>query len=269
MAASVTMMAFDHRGDQLKPLRWGLSMVIYPIQHAVDLPLRAARWAEATVASRADLLRQNAELQQRELVIQARLSKFHALEAENRRLRGLLGSSEKVAERVMIAELLAVDMHPFSRRIAINKGTRAGIVEGQPIVDADGVMGQVVHAGAYSSVALLITDPSHALPVQNNRTGLRSVAYGTGSPVLQLGYIPNNVDVRVGDLLVTSGLGGRFPSGYPVGKVTAVERESGQAFSNVSVAPSASLDRNRQVLVVWPGESSTPDETALAASEGA
>ena len=265
----MAMMAVDHRGDQLASLRWGLSLIISPIQHAVDLPLRTARWAGTTMASRAHLLKQNRQLRQRELVIQARLSKLDALEAENRRLRGLLGSSEKVAERVMIAELLAVDMHPFSRRIAINKGTRDGIVAGQPIVDANGVMGQVVHAGAYSSVALLITDPSHALPVQNNRTGLRSVAYGTGSPVLHLGYIPNSVDVRPGDLLVTSGLGGRFPSGYPVGRVTAVERESGQAFSKVSVAPTASLARNREVLVVWPGEQSPPDDTALAASEGA
>ena len=151
---------------------------------------------------------------------------------------------------------MAVDLDPFSRRIVINKGTRDGVLVGQSLIDSNGIMGQVMTAGPVSSNALLITDPSHSIPVQVNRNGLRSVAVGTGSlNLLELSHIPNNADVRVGDLLVTSGLGGRFPSGYPVGRVVSVERDSGQPFTRVRVKPSARLERNREVLLVWPSTS--------------
>ena len=134
----------------------------------------------------------------------------------------------------------------------LNKGRRDGVFSGQSLVDSQGVMGQVVSVGPFSSTALLITDPSHALPVQVHRTGLRAVATGTGAAdAVVLSHIPNNADLRVGDLLVTSGLGGRFPQGYPVGRVTRVQRDSGQPFAQVDVTPSARLERNREVLLIW------------------
>lgn len=264
---SLAIMTLDHRVDRSHPLRahldtvrWALSSVVYPLQYAVDLPIRAGRWVSEVAASHGTLLSENHKLREQHLLIQSRLEKFAELEAENRRLRELLDSSAKVGERVLIAEMLSVSMDPFSRQIVLNKGTRDGIVTGQSLIDANGVMGQVVHAGPFSSTALLITDPNHALPTQVNRSGLRFIAVGRGAPdQLELAHVANNADVEIGDLLVTSGLGGRFPAGYPVGRVVSVERDNGQPFARVQVRPSARLERNREVLIVWP-----PEDPALA-----
>ena len=183
--------------------------------------------------------------------MRARIEKLDALEAENRRLRKLLGSSEKFAERVLVAELISVDMDPFSRRVVLNKGARDGVSSGQAMIGSNGVMGQIIHVGPFSSNALLITDPGHALPVQNHRNGLRAIAVGTGPlNLLKLSYLPNNADVQVNDRIVTSGLGSRFLSGYPVGKVVEVRRDPGQSFADVYVQPSAMLERTREVLLV-------------------
>ena len=249
---SLVLMTVDHRGRHLEALRGLLSTIVYPLQYAVDLPIQAGEWLSVNVTSRHALIQENYRLREKQLIAQSRLEKFGQLEAENQRLRGLLDSAAKVGERVLIAELLSVDMDPFSRRIVLNKGASDGVVAGQSLIDSYGVMGQVVHAGPFSSSAVLITDPSHALPVQLNRSGLRSVAIGTG-PLnqLQLSHIPNSADIEVGDRLVTSGLGGRFPPGYPVGEVISVERDRGRPFAEVLIRPSADLERNREVLLVW------------------
>ena len=253
---SVALMTLDHRANYLDKLRGGLLTAIYPLQIMVDGPIRATHWVLEGLSSRDTLVTQNRTLRQEQLLVNARLAKFADLEAENKRLRSLLDSSAKIADRVLIAEIMAVDLDPFSRRIVINKGTKDGVIVGQSLIDSNGIMGQVVTAGPVSSNALLITDPSHAMPVQVNRNGLRSVAIGTGTQnLLELSHIPNNADVRVGDLLVTSGLGGRFPSGYPVGRIVSVARDNGQAFARVNVKPSARLERNREVLLVWPSAS--------------
>ncbi len=250
--ASVLLMTADHKANHLQSLRSALSTVVYPVQYAVHLPIRAGAWVAENLSSRHDLISENERLKVDRLRLKARLEKMAELEAENRRLRTLLDSSVKTGERVLIAELLSVDMNPFSRRIVLNKGRRDGVFSGQSLVDSQGVMGQVVSVGPFSSTALLITDPSHALPVQVHRTGLRAVATGTGAAdAVVLSHIPNNADLRVGDLLVTSGLGGRFPQGYPVGRVTRVQRDSGQPFAQVDVTPSARLERNREVLLIW------------------
>lgn len=252
---SIGLMSVDHRYQHLSALRAVLSTALYPVQYAVHLPIQAWAWSMESLSSRGDLLEANQDLRRKQLLIESRLERFAELEAENRRLRQLLDSSTKVADRVLIAELLSVDMDPFSRRIVLNKGSENGVVAGQSLIDARGIMGQVVHAAHFTSTALLITDPSHALPVQINRTGLRCVAVGTGAAdALELVHIPNNEDVRVGDLVVTSGLGGRFPRGYPVGRVLSVERDSARPFATVRIKPAAQLERNREVLLVWPGE---------------
>ncbi len=249
---SVVLMTVDRRANHLKTVRDTLSTVVYPLQVVVNLPIQWGHWLSENLAARSSLVSENERLRRELLIAGSRLEKYTELESENQRLRQLLDSAEKVGERVLIAELLAVDMDPFSRRIVLNKGTRDGVAPGQSMVDSQGVMGQIVQAGPFSSSGLLITDPSHAVPVQLQRTGQRAVAVGTGSAnELELLHIPNNADIRVGDLMMTSGLGGRFPSGYPVGRVVSVERDRGEPFARVTVEPSARLERNREVLLVW------------------
>ncbi len=252
--ASVLLMTLDSRQHHLEAVRGVLSVIVYPLQFVVHAPFKGGKWLSENLAWRQSLIDENHRLREQHLLIQARLGRFEELAAENRRLRELLDSSAKVAERVLIAEVVSVDMDPFSRNILLNKGSMQEVYMGQPLIDANGVMGQVVHVNPLTCTALLITDPGHALPVQLNRNGLRAVAVGTGaSKTLELSHLPNNADVRVGDLIVTSGLGGRFPSGYPVGKITRVETDTGQPFATVIVEPAALLERNREVLLVWPG----------------
>jgi rod shape-determining protein MreC len=270
IVVSVVLMTVDQRAQHLEALRSVLSTLVYPLQVAVDFPIQAGNWTAEYFSSRDRLISDNARLRENQFLLDTRLAKLADLEAENRRLRSLLDSSEKIGERVLVAELLSVDMDPYSRRIVLNKGSRQGVEVGQSLIDSNGVMGQVVHVAPFSSNALLITDPSHALPVQNNRSGLRSVAVGTG-PLnqLELANLPNNADVRIGDVLVTSGLGGRFPAGYPVGRVISVERNRGRPFATVVVQPSARLDRNREVLLVWRSQSTEESDTMPARAEGA
>jgi rod shape-determining protein MreC len=250
---SVAMMVADHRGGHLKPLRAGLQAALYPLQLLVDLPVSSAQWLSENLSSRQSLIEENATLRAQQVLLKAQLQKFIALESENRRLRELLDSSFKLGERVLVAELLSVDMDPFARHIVIDKGTLSGVYEGQPLLNADGVVGQVQHLSPLASTAVLITDPSHALPVQVDRTGLHAVVVGSGrADRLSLSYVPNSADIRKGDRLVTSGLGGRFPPGYPVGIVSEVIQDPREPFAQVTVTPSARPDRSRQFLLVWP-----------------
>ncbi len=246
-------MTIDHRQHHVETVRSALSVVVYPFQYLVNLPVEMGQWVVNSLVTRESLLKENARLREEHLLLSSKLQKFAALEVENQRLNELLESSFKVGERVLVAELLAVELERFQRQIVINKGSREGAFNGQPVVDAAGIMGQIVHVGPFSSTVMLITDASHAIPVQVNRNGLRAVAIGTGATNnLELEYIPNNADIRVGDLIVSSGLGSRFPPGYPVGQVTRVAIDPGEPFAKVTAIPSAKLDRSREVLLVWP-----------------
>lgn len=255
LLASVLLMTADHRLPQLQAMRAMLSVVVLPLQHLVNLPVAAGEWLTESLASRHALQEDNASLRAQHLLLKAQIQKLAALETENLRLRELLDSSLKLLEhsdRVVIAELLAVDHDPYKHTILLDKGSRHGAFVGQPLLDADGVMGQILYVGPFSSTAVLITDPSQAVPVQVNRTGLRTVAFGTGTAnKLDLPYVANDADVKEGDLLVTSGLGGRFPPNYPVAVVTRFERNPSQPFATVSATPTAHLDRSREVLLVW------------------
>lgn len=265
--ASLIMMTVDHRQGHLEKVRSALSVFVYPLQYTANLPVMATDWVSEAFVTRASLMEENARLRDEQLVLSSKVQKVETLKAENERLREMLQSSEKLDERVLIAELLAVDLQPFRHQIVINKGQREGVYDGQPIVDANGVMGQIVHVGPFSSTVLLLTDPSHAIPIQINRNGLRSVAVGTGqSHILQLEHLPNNVDIREGDLVVSSGLGSRFPPGYPVGVVYNISRVPGEPFAKVTIIPSAQLEKSREVLLVWPkaGLESSPDFELLS-----
>lgn len=252
VALSIGLIVADHRFRHLDVLRSTLSVVVYPLHLVASLPETLGGFVQGRLAKEEELRRHNEALHRENLVLSARLQQFEALEAENMRLRDLLGSSFKIGDRVLIAELLSVDLNPYRHQVLINKGDTSGVYEGQPVLDANAVMGQIVRVNPLSSAVLLITDADHALPVQINRNGLRTVAAGTGFVNrLELPHLPNNADVQVGDLLVTSGLGGRFPPGYPVARVTEVRRDSGKPFATVVAAPTARLDRTREVLLVW------------------
>lgn len=249
---SICLMVLDHRYNALESLRAYLSVVLYPIQYLSSLPSELSQTAGEVMASRSELETQLQNLHDENLELRARLQKFEALEAENMRLRGLLDSSFKVGDRVLIAELMAVEQDLFRQVVLINKGKSSGLYSGQPVLDANAVVGQVTHVYPFTASVLLITDATHALPVQVNRNGLRTIALGTGLiNRLELPHLPNNADIEVGDLLVTSGLGGRFPPGYPVAQVVDVKREPGRPFASVIAETTAHLDRVREVLLVW------------------
>ena len=252
-AASAALMAADHRG-RLEAPRIALSSLAHPLHFAASLPVSWFHRASAALTDRKQLLEENERLRQERLFLNARAQRFAALQEENRRLKNLLESSTEILEgQVLMAELVQVNLQPFRQQIIINKGRRDEVFKGQPVVDADGVMGQVTQVGLFSSTVLLLTDPAHSIPVQIDRNGLRSIAVGTGrGNALLLDYLPANADVKEGDLIVSSGLGGRFPPGYPVGSVTQVAHALGEPFSEVSVAPRAKFGRSREVLLLWP-----------------
>jgi len=250
---SVVLMTADHRWNHLESMRGVIeSYIIYPLRYVINLPVDFIHWSNDSFALHQQLLDDNHNLKDQQLRAQVSLQKLSILEKENERLRRMLSAQPKVGEKVLIAELLSIDMDPYKQQVALNKGQQHDVYLGQPVIDAWGVMGQIVHKGEFSSTAMLITDPSHAIPVQVNRNGLRSTVFGNGQPDrLELRYIPHNADIEIGDLIITSGLGGRFPPNYPVGRITEIERPAGETFANVIAQPVAHIDRSREVLLVW------------------
>jgi len=249
---SVLLMFLDHREHHLEAVRDALSVAVYPVRLAVDLPSRGLSWLAESLSSRGRLLDENRRLRVERLEFLARLQRMEALQAENTRLRALLDSAPQVADRVLVANILSVDLDPFQHRLVVDKGSSDGAYVGQAMLDAGGIVGQITRVEPYSAEAILISDPSHATPVEVNRNGLRTIALGTGdSTHISLPFLPNNADVQVGDLLVSSGLGGAFPPGYPVARVSSIERLPGEPFANVAAEPTGSLNREREVLLVW------------------
>lgn len=255
LLASLALFFLDSRLDYFKPIRSALSTVVYPIQVTASMPTSFVDWVGDFFQDREQLREKMTVLEASNMLQNIRLQKMQALERENMRLRELLGSSFRLQERVQVAELLTVDLDPFSQQVVIDKGKNYGVYVGQAVLDAKGVMGQVTETSPLSSRVVLLTDPSHSVPVQINRNGLRAVVTGRGlGEKLQMDFLPHNADVRVGDLLVTSGLGGRFPVGYPVGEVITVDFPQGKAFADIKVEPAANLSTSREVMLVLPGE---------------
>lgn len=250
---SLVLMFADSRFDYLSNVRYYASMIVTPIHYIASLPGRAMDGTLGLFQSRNDLLEENARLQNQLLLQQYELQKLAHLTAENRRLNELLKASSIVDEVVVRVQLIGESPDPFVKRILINKGSSEGVYTGQPVLDADGLMGQVVEVGLLTSWVLLISDPQHSTPVQINRNGIRAIASGTRDSLhhLSLNNIPNTADVRVGDVLVTSGLGQRFPAGYRVGVISSVVHDSGKPFADVLVEPSARIDRSRNLLLVF------------------
>ena len=251
-AVAASLLVADLRDHVwLERARSSLALALHPLVWVASLP-RSFHTLGDEFRGHQALLAENRQLRQHQLEQDAKLLKLDALEAENERLRDLLASATALKERVLIAEILRSSEDPYRQQIQINKGARDGVYRGQALVDAWGVMGQVITVNPNTATALLITDPAHGLPVEVNRTGLQTIALGRGDgQTLSLPYLPSNADVRVGDLLVTSGLGGRFPAGYPVGEITAIRRPAGESFIEAIAQPTAHLNRGRQVLLVW------------------
>ena len=250
--ASIALMVADKRYDQLAQVREWLSSAVYPVQVAVDLPFRAWDWVTGSFADRSRLRQENLELTARVRLANLQLQRFAALEDENLRLRDMRANSAGVAERVLVAAILNVDLDPFRHRVLLDKGAADGVFKGQAVLDAEGIFGQVTQVHARTAEVILISDTEHAIPVQSNRSGLRTIAVGTGdSGRLSLPFVTVESDLKAGDLLISTGIGGVFPRGYPVAEVTRVDRTAAATFALVDARPTARLDRNREVLLVW------------------
>jgi len=262
-------MVIDHHQHHLQSFRAAVSTLLFPLQQIANLPRSSQQWISEGLSTRQELQEENVRLTAQELLLRAQLQKLDALQIENVRLRQLLDSAQRIGERVLIAEIMSVDLNPFSRQLVISKGSQHGVYTGQPLIDANGVMGQVVKTSPYTSIAMIISDPSHAVPVTVNRNGLRAIAIGTGtSTELDLPHIPNNADIRPDDLLVTSGLGGRFPPGYPVAKIIRVIPQPSAPFAKVTAQATAKLDHNQEILLVWRNDIiQTEDDPASSCTE--
>jgi rod shape-determining protein MreC len=249
---AVGLMVSDQRQNHLAWVRNVIVTAAWPLRWLVHSPVVAGEWLGATFATRERLLEDNHHLRDRQALLELRLLRFEALEAENQRLRAISQAVPTNATRSLMAEVLRVDLGPFRQRVIINQGSQQGVFLGQAVVDAHGIVGQVRRVGSLSAEVILLSDPEHAIPVQVNRNGLRTLVSGTGQPdTLALPYLSRNADIRVGDLLLSSGLGGVFPAGAPVARVSEVRRDPTQPLAIIRATPLATLDRDREVLLIW------------------
>src|SRR5262245_23627483 len=255
----IALMLLDRRDQHLVRVRYALDMVVYPVRVAVDLPFSTWHSMRDTFAARDALIEENRQFRRERLETEGRLQRLESLERENQRLRELLDSTARVGSRALVAEILSNELDPYRQRL-LNRGLVDGVYVGQALIDAQGVVGQVVRVGPLTSQALLITDADSAVPVSVNRNGLRTIAVGTGdSGRLRLRNITNNASIVVGDVLMSSGLGGVFPAGYPVGRVTEVTLRPEQGFAEVIAEPTSTLDRDREVLLLWDSTEAAPE----------
>lgn len=265
---AVVLMLMDQRGRYVPQIRSTMEMAFEPVFQLVGWPARAMQSLGEHTRAREALIAENQELSEQLLKAAGAVQTQAALQQENRRLRELLDATRGRTYDFHFTEIRRVDLDPFSHKIWIDRGRKDGVVVGQAVIDGLGVIGQVEDVQRNSSTVRLISDPDHALPVQINRTGLRTVAYGRGETgQLLMPNVPLQADVSAGDLIVTSGFGDRFPPGFPVGEVVSVERESGMTFAIVYLRPYASLDRGREVLLVEPGLADIPTAAAPDGNE--
>ncbi|MCH4292812.1 rod shape-determining protein MreC [Shewanella sp. 3B26] len=245
--------------DRLTPVRQSVATLLSPLQYLANVPGDMLDNVAEMLATRNMLQRQNAEMLRQQLLMSERLQRFEHLRQENERLRALLGSPLHMDARKMVAEVMEVASDPFHQQIVINRGTQNGVYVGQPVLDAQGIVGQVVEVSAITARVLLMSDSSHAIPVRITRNDVRMIVNGTGElDEMELRHVAKSTDVKVGDLLVTSGLGRRFPEGYPVARVTEVSRDDAQAYARVTAQPLAALDRIRYLLLIWPDMDRNP-----------
>lgn len=243
----------DTRVAYLAQVRAALSLPLAPLQFLVSVPIQLIDRISNNISSHDALVRENLDLRAQQLLLKAQVQRLLAIESENNQLKALLRSSAQVQGKVLIAQVMSIDMDPFVHQVILDKGARDGLFVGQPVLDSNGVMGKIIQVGPLTSRVLLINDPHSGVPVEIMRNGLRAIAMGdnyTGQ--LRLMNVTQTSDIRVGDLIVTSGLGQQYPAGYPIGKIISVTKDPGLQFATISIQPSAFLDKARQVLLIWP-----------------
>ncbi|PSV31663.1 rod shape-determining protein MreC [Photobacterium sp. GB-72] len=264
---SASLMLADSRLDAFANVRYFLNSAIAPLQYAANLPRELLDGLNGQMSSHQQLLVENKALKRDLLVMKSNVLLLDQLQQENQRLRNLLGSPFVRGERKMIAEVMAVDSDPYSHQVMIDKGRVDGVYEGQPVINDKGIVGQISYVGAHNSRVLLLIDPTNAIPVQVVRNDIRVIATGTGkSNELQLEHVPSSTDIRVGDLLVSSGLGGRYPEGYPVARVTEFSFDNKRPFAQIIAKPTVQFDRLRYLLLVWPTDRMKAAETSATKS---
>lgn len=267
---ALALIIVDKRYDHLGQIRRFLSVAAYPVQVAVASPFEGYDWFRESVTTRESLRADKAELEAQLRLANFRLQRYEAVEAESQRLRVLRDNTADVTTRFVIGNIMNLDLDAFRERVLVDKGARDGVFVGQAVLDSGGVFGQVARVQQLTSEVILISDAAHAIPVQINRNGLRTIAVGTGDMRhLKLPYLSTSADVVAGDLVVTSGLGGGFPSGYPVGTIAEVKRDPAQSLADVDVRPAAALDRSRELMFVWLTQSPPAAVPAGATSSSA
>ena len=255
LAMSLTFMMTDYHYSYLRSVRSAFALLVSPLQYIVDYPVRIVGFVTSLMSSKKTLINENIKLRYHQTVLEAQLQQLLVITRENSQLKELLSATSSKPVKAMAAQILAVDTTSSRQLLVLNKGKRDGVFSGLPVLDAKGVMGQVIDVGLMTSTVLLISDSKSAVPVRDDRTGERAILVGTNSMnLLSLINLPKTSMITKGDILVTSGLGRRYPEGYPVGLVEDVKNIPGDDFIKVSVSPIALLNRNRLVLVVWPEE---------------
>jgi len=253
LTVAIVLMIADHRGGYVERVRAALGAALEPVYRIAALPARIGQDARLALADRNQLAEQNADLGRRLMLAEATLNRYAAVQEQNQRLQRLLDVQQSLGLGAQLARLIEVDPGPFHRRIVLNVGSDDGVAVGRAVIDASGVMGQIVETLAHTSVVMLITNPTQAIPVAIERTGLRTIARGgsgSNADTLELPNIPISADVKVGDRIITSGLGGIYPAGFPVGEIRALSNDASGLFAAAVATPSASLDRSGEVLVL-------------------
>ncbi|MBN8104665.1 rod shape-determining protein MreC [Vibrio vulnificus] len=253
--ASASLMLADGRLDAFSGVRYFLNSLVAPIQYTANLPRSMFDGVYERFSTRQSLLEGNQNLKREVLRLRSDLLLLEQYKEENQRLRKLLGSSFVRDEKKMVAEVMAVDTSPYRHQVVIDKGGIDGVYIGQPVLNEKGIVGQITFVAAHNSRVLLLSDAKNAIPVQVVRNDIRVIASGNGSiDEIQLEHIPTSTDIQVDDLLVTSGLGGVYPEGYPVAYVTSVEHDTRREFAAIKAKPVVEFDRLRYLLLVWPNE---------------
>lgn len=252
---SASLMLADSRLGAFANVRYLLNSLVAPIQYAADLPRTMFNDFYSLFSTRDQLLSSNQNLKREVMTLKSDLTLLDQYREENQRLRKLLGSEFVRDEKKVVTEVMAVDTSPYRHQVVIDKGRTDGVYEGQPVINEKGIVGQVTFVAAHNSRVLLLIDPNNAIPVQNIRNDIRVIASGNGqSDEIQLEHIPTSTDIDVGDMLVTSGLGGVYPEGYPVAYITDVDKDTRREFASIKAKPVVDFDRLRYLLLIWPNE---------------
>jgi rod shape-determining protein MreC len=257
---SLALLVSDGLYGTFTPVRSVLTTFVYPIQYIASLPASLLNASSNRIISQEELIAENDLLIQQMMALQADNQRYQSLLAENEQLRKLLDAPVQTALPKTVAELMAVDNNPYSLQVLINKGSLSGVYNSQPVIDDQGIVGQIVDVAQTTSRVLLVSDLSHAIPVRILRNNLRLIANGSGElNALNVRHVAHSADIAEGDILVTSGLGNIFPEGYPVAVIASVVRDEGQPFATVKATPLARLDRLRYLLLL--GREHMPLET--------